>query len=113
MLDPKLIKENPEIIRNMLKSRAVKFDLDSTKSQRLLDICKKLNATTYISGEIGKDYLDEKIFHESGIEIIYEKFQHPIYRQNYGEFVSHLSILDLLFNEGRNSRTILLNSKNI
>ncbi len=28
MLDPKLIKENPEIIRNMLKSRAVKFDLD-------------------------------------------------------------------------------------
>ncbi len=28
MLDPKLIKENPEIIRNMLKSRAVEFDLD-------------------------------------------------------------------------------------
>ena len=29
MLDPKLIKENPEIIRNMLKSRAVEFDLDA------------------------------------------------------------------------------------
>ena len=28
MLDPKLIKEKPEIIRNMLKSRAVEFDLD-------------------------------------------------------------------------------------
>jgi seryl-tRNA synthetase len=28
MLDPKLIKEKPEIIRNMLKSRAVKFDLE-------------------------------------------------------------------------------------
>jgi len=28
MLDPKLIKEKPEIIRNMLKARAVKFDLD-------------------------------------------------------------------------------------
>ncbi|MDC0437882.1 serine--tRNA ligase [Nitrosopumilus sp.] len=28
MLDPKLIKENPEIIRNMLKSRAVEFDLE-------------------------------------------------------------------------------------
>ena len=28
MLDPKLIKEKPEIIRNMLKSRAIKFDLD-------------------------------------------------------------------------------------
>ena len=28
MLDPKLIKEKPEMIRNMLKSRAVEFDLD-------------------------------------------------------------------------------------
>ena len=28
MLDPKLIKEKPEIIRNMLKSRGVEFDLD-------------------------------------------------------------------------------------
>jgi len=28
MLDPKLIKEKPQIIRNMLKSRAIKFDLD-------------------------------------------------------------------------------------
>jgi seryl-tRNA synthetase len=28
MLDPKLIKERPEIIRNMLKARAVEFDLD-------------------------------------------------------------------------------------
>jgi seryl-tRNA synthetase len=29
MLDPKLIKEKPEIIRDMLKSRAVEFDLDA------------------------------------------------------------------------------------
>jgi len=29
MLDPKLIKEKPEIVRNMLKSRAVEFDLDA------------------------------------------------------------------------------------
>jgi len=29
MLDPKLIKENPQVIRDMLKKRAVEFDLDS------------------------------------------------------------------------------------
>ncbi len=29
MLDPKLIKENPQIIRDMLKKRSVEFDLDS------------------------------------------------------------------------------------
>ena len=36
MLDPKLIKENPEIIRSMLKSRAVEFDLDG-----LIELDKK------------------------------------------------------------------------
>ncbi|MEX0862821.1 serine--tRNA ligase [Nitrosopumilus sp.] len=29
MLDPKLIKENPQIVRDMLKKRSVEFDLDS------------------------------------------------------------------------------------
>ena len=28
MLDPKLIKEKPEMIKNMLKSRVVEFDLE-------------------------------------------------------------------------------------
>ena len=29
MLDPKLIKEKPQMIRDMLKSRSVDFDLDA------------------------------------------------------------------------------------
>jgi Seryl-tRNA synthetase len=29
MLDPKLIKEKPQIIRDMLKDRAVDFDLET------------------------------------------------------------------------------------
>ena len=29
MLDPKLIKESPEVLREMLKARAVDFDLDA------------------------------------------------------------------------------------
>ena len=28
MLDPKLIKEKPEVIKNMLKARSVEFDLE-------------------------------------------------------------------------------------
>ena len=85
----------------------------SDRSQRLLDICKQLNASCYISGISGKDYLDEKIFHNSGIKIIYENFQHPVYNQIHGDFVENLSILDLLFNEGENSQKILINAKNL
>ena len=84
----------------------------SNRSQRLLDICKHLDASCYISGISGKDYLDEKIFHNSGIKIIYENFQHPVYKQIYGNFIENLSILDLLFNEGENSQKILISAKN-
>lgn len=38
------------------------FEIKSKGSQRLVDICQELKATEYISGEGGKDYLDEKIF---------------------------------------------------
>mgnify|MGYP001240687622 FL=1 len=82
------------------------------QSQRLLDICNHFDASCYISGASGKEYLDEKIFNKSGIEIIYENFQHPVYNQLHKPFVENLSILDLLFNEGDNSKKILEEIKN-
>ena len=65
------------------------------RSQRLLDICKHLDASCYVSGMSGKEYLDEEIFQDSGIKIIYENFQHPTYKQIHGNFIENISILDL------------------
>jgi hypothetical protein len=92
--------------------RSSDLKINSVGSQRLMDICKKLKGSTYLSGEMGKDYLDEKIFHKENIKVIYEKFQHPTYSQIHGSFIPNLSILDLLFNEGEKSKDILLKSKN-
>ena len=91
-------------------SSTLKKSLD--RSQRLLDICNHLNASCYISGISGKDYLDEKIFHNSGIKVVYENFQHPVYNQIHGNFIENLSIVDLLFNQGENSQKILIDTKN-
>ena len=93
--------------------RSSKLDITSTKSERLLEICKRYRATVYLSGELGKNYLNEKIFHNVGIKILYEKFQHPTYNQIHGSFIPNMSIIDLLFNEGDKSKEILLNSKNL
>jgi len=117
----KLIELNLELIQHFnlvldLKTKTIKsseLKIKSTKSQRLLDICKKLNASTYVSGELGKDYLDKKKFEEMGIKVLFEKFQHPIYKQIHGEFIPYMSIIDLLFNEGDNAKYILKNSKNL
>lgn len=38
-------------------------------TQRLVNICKKLNADVYLSGMSGKDYIDEKLF--GGIKVEY------------------------------------------
>ena len=37
----------------------------------------------------------------------YQRYEHPVYRQLYGDFVPYLSVIDLLFNCGPESRTIL------
>ena len=64
MLDPKLIKERPEIIRNMLKARAVEFDLDglieSDQKRREFiiktdDLRKKKNQVAITISEKKKD----------------------------------------------------------
>ena len=54
---------------------------------------------------------DEEIFRNESIDVIYENFQHPKYNQLGSGFLSNLSIIDLLFNEGDNSKQILLQSK--
>jgi len=38
------------------------LDIKTSSSQRLADICKKLNAHVYISGAGGRSYLDESVF---------------------------------------------------
>lgn len=105
------IKSELDLTTRTIKSS--ELNVDSNGSDKLLQICKKLNATMYVSGEMGKSYLDEKIFFDSGIKIIYEKFQHPIYKQIHGDFIPQMSIIDLLFNEGENAKQILTNSSNL
>ena len=84
-----------------------------TKTERLVEICSKLNATCYISGISGKDYLNEKLFSNSGIKLIYENFIHPTYRQLHDNFIDNLSIIDLLMNEGPKSKKIINDSTNL
>ncbi len=81
--------------------------MEITPDDRLLFITKIMKADTYLSGAGGKNYLNTGIFPENDLQLIFQHFEHPVYRQLHGEFISHLSILDLLFNEGYNSLNII------
>jgi len=100
-----------DITTKTIKSSELKIHSSST--QKLVDICKKLNADTYLSGEQGRNYLNEDLFEDEGIKVIYEKFEHPKYNQIYGDFIPNMAVIDLLFNEGPNAAKILKESKNL
>ncbi|MCM8800406.1 MAG: WbqC family protein [Candidatus Omnitrophica bacterium] len=88
------------------------LDIKKTGTERIIQICKALRADTYLSGIGGKAYLEEERFKEAKIRLVYQDFVHPVYHQRFclseEDFIPNMSILDLLFNEGANSRNILL-----
>ena len=81
------------------------------KNELVLDMCKKLNADVYIFGALGRDYADVESFQRNGIKAFFQDYKHPEYPQLNGDFISHLSIVDLLFNCGPRSLEILLDGQ--
>ncbi len=46
-------------------------------------------------------------YNQSGIEVIFQDFKHPVYSQLFGEFEPFMSVIDLIFNHGDKSLTII------
>lgn len=67
-----------------------------TKTQRLVSICQKIEATIYYSALGSTRYFDQALFRASGIEVLWQHWRHPVYAQSSTCFKSHLSILDAL-----------------
>jgi hypothetical protein len=104
------------MLRWFLATLGIKVEFDSAskhnfqgqKSGLVLDMCRTMGASTYIFGAMGADYADVASFEQAGIHALFQSYQHPRYAQPYGEFVSNLSIVDLLFNCGDSSLDILM-----
>jgi len=87
--------------------RASTLGIPGKKSDRLLALCQHLGARRYLSGSAAKNYLDTELLARHGIEVEWQDYVHPVYPQQHGDFVPHLSIVDLLFNCGQESAAIL------
>jgi hypothetical protein len=72
-----------------------------TKSDLVLEICRAVGATEYLSGPFGRDYLDEASFAAAGIAVRYHDFVEVPYAQAQpGAFEPRMAAIDLLFNCG-------------
>jgi len=86
---------------------ASQLKVDGNSTDRLISICKCLNADTYISGTGAYDYIDAAKFAKENIKLNFQNFTHPAYNQLYSPFIPYMSTMDLIFNYGRKSPSIL------
>ncbi|MFZ5569082.1 MAG: WbqC family protein [Thermodesulfobacteriota bacterium] len=80
------------------------------KNAKIIDICRRHNADLLYDGNAAKSFINRDLFAANGISVIFQEYHHTPYPQLWGDFTSHLSVLDLLMNCGPESRKILLSS---
>ena len=123
IIEPILLKENESLVelnmeiiktishklfghKEFIDSRSL--DINSKdKLDRIVQICKKVNATEYLSPSGSIDYLEsmnyKERFSDASIDFISQNYIPSEYFQmSSSTFLPYLSIIDLLFNKGFN-----------
>jgi hypothetical protein len=91
----------PEVITSSDLVAHVPRFRDLRGNELVVAICQAAGADEYVSGAGCFDFIRPSEFIEQGIDFWVQTFDHPTYPQlGAGEFISHLSALDALFNVG-------------
>ena len=77
-------------------------------TERLVNICREVGASAYLSGPSAQAYIDQEKFAKSAIDLEWMDYSsYPRYSQLHGPFAHGVTILDLILNEGPDARTFL------
>ncbi len=87
-------------------------DMKKEKNIRLIEMCRQASASEYVSGPMAKGYVDENLFRNARIGLRYFDYAgYSEYRQLHPPFIHEVSIVDLLFNEGKQAFRFLQRSE--
>lgn len=103
-----LIDINMEFIKFLIKSFEIDteivyssdFRFTSKSTEKLVDLVSAIDGDIYLSGPMGKDYLDLQLFKKKSIKVVFQDFRHPVYQQQYDGFEPNMSAIDALLNVG-------------
>jgi hypothetical protein len=89
--------------------RASQLDAEGKRSGRVAAICRSVGATEYLSpvGAAGYILSEMEEFSERGIQVFFQNYTHPVYRQLFPPFLPFVSVIDCIFNEGSLSGEIM------
>jgi len=95
------LREVFDIKTELIFQSTIEYDKTQKSNEMLILLLKSLNADIYLSGTGAKDYMDDKLYEDALIEVRYQKFTSPLYKQfNTTDFIPNLSSIDMLFNCG-------------
>jgi len=80
---------------------------EGSKTERLISILEKTEATVYVSGPAADSYLDKDMFVRAGIGLEYKSYVYPEYPQQYGGFEPAVTVFDLIANCGKASAEMI------
>lgn len=87
------------------------YNLQESKTERLIQLLLRIGATDYLSGPSAINYLDLDLFKKNNIKIEFINYSnYPIYSQYFPPFDHNVSVLDLIFNEGDNLLNFITSS---
>lgn len=80
------------------------------RTEKLVRICQQAGAKEYLSAPAARGYLDEALFARAGIRVVWFDYDgYPDYPQLWKPFEPFVSIVDLLFNCGRDAASYMKN----
>lgn len=89
--------------------RSSELNVEGSRTELLLNLCKAVGARSYLSGPGGRRYLDLKKAEEAGIAILWQQFTSPVYPQVFpgASFIPDLSVVDAIFSCGPETQKLL------
>ncbi len=89
-------------------TRSMDYNLVDGRTERLVDLCKQCGANHYVSGPAAKSYIDEQSFKSANVKLTWFSYlNYDSYQQLWGDYTPNISILDMLFNCGKETKNYL------
>jgi hypothetical protein len=83
------------------RKRMADFDpLPDNPDGRIIEICSALQATDYLAGQGGRNYMDRVRYSDAGLTLRFFSPPETPYPQQHDEFIPNLGSIDLLLNCG-------------
>lgn len=83
----------------LVRASTLSLNPQLRKSEALLEIVQAVGGTVYLSGSSGASYLNEQLFRDAGIDVLYQSFRaRPYPQRGASTFVPNLPAIDFLFN---------------